>query len=191
MRFILKKKFSGEICIIFYVDLLQGHISIVRNLKDISTEKCTEDNCCGNKRHCLLCFKEKFKPTYLKKIQMHHYSHWNRRIHYKGNLQYIYTCIANIEGVVMNVIDAVCLTEKQQLYRLVSPDQGLIPQSTAFKTSTRTITPSMQFLFLLLVPAMIQQKKQSPSHLSKLQYLISYWSSFTCKLLYFLTTNIT
>ena len=117
MRFILKIFFffSEEICIIFYVDLLQGHISIVRNLKDISTEKCTEDNCCGNKRHCLLCFKEKFKPTYLKKIQMHHYSHWNRRIHYKGNLQYIYTCIANIEGAVMNVIDAVCLTEKQQI----------------------------------------------------------------------------
>ena len=63
---------------------LQGHISIVRNLKDISTEKCTEDNCCGNKRHCMLCLKGKFKPTYLKKIQMHHYSHWNRRIHYKG-----------------------------------------------------------------------------------------------------------
>ncbi|KAK3587912.1 hypothetical protein CHS0354_014426 [Potamilus streckersoni] len=59
---------------------IQWHASIIRNLHDLPVERCQLANCCSGKFHCVLCTKEKFKPTYQQHLSTHYQAHWRTHV---------------------------------------------------------------------------------------------------------------
>ncbi|KAL3832718.1 hypothetical protein ACJMK2_024335 [Sinanodonta woodiana] len=59
---------------------IQWHASIIRNLHDLPVVRCQLTNCCNGKFHCVLCTKEKFKPTFQQHLSTHYQAHWRTHV---------------------------------------------------------------------------------------------------------------
>ena len=63
---------------------LQSHLSIVKNFKDLSMDRCEVPHCCRNMYHCQLCPPRLYRPTYKQQLIVHYISHWKTRVPYKS-----------------------------------------------------------------------------------------------------------
>ncbi|KAK6175424.1 hypothetical protein SNE40_013891 [Patella caerulea] len=68
------------------------HISVVRRIEDLPIVRCTRDNCCENKFHCVLCPADKFKPNFQNHLKDHYTTHWKNRVEIDGYNSLICYC---------------------------------------------------------------------------------------------------